>query len=58
MLESNIRNSSFGQLQIKKLHTMYVYRNICMIALRGSKMATSYHDIGSRVKHRRTEIDD
>lgn len=38
---------------------MYVYRNICMIALRGTnlKMATSYHDIGSRVKHRRTGID-
>ena len=58
VLESNNRNSSFGQQQIKKLHTVYVYRNICMIILRCSKMANTYHDIGSRIKHRRTGIDD
>ena len=29
-----------------------------MIALRGSKMTTIYHDIGSRIKHCRTGIDD
>ena len=57
ILESDNHNSSSGQRQIKKLHT-YVYRNIRMIALRGSKLATSYHDIGSRFKHRRTGIDD
>ena len=37
---------------------MYVYRNICMITLRGSEMAASYHDIGSRVNYRWTGIDD
>ena len=58
ILESDKHNSLFGQQQIKRLHTIYVYRNIRMITLRGSKMATSYHDIGSRVKHRRTGIDD
>ena len=58
ILESDNHNLSFGQQQIKKLCTIYIYRNIRMIALRGSKMATSYHDIGSRVEHRRTGIDD
>ena len=56
ILESDNHNSSFEQQQIKKLHT-YVYRNIRMIALRGSILATSYHDI-CRIKHRRTGIDD
>ena len=41
-----------------KSHTVYVYRNSCMITLRCSKMANTYHDIGSRIKHRRTGIDD
>jgi hypothetical protein len=58
ILESDHHNLSFGQQQIKKLHTTYVYRNICMIAMRGSKIATSYHDIGSRFQHRRTAIED
>ena len=58
ILESDNHNSSFGQQQIKKLHTIYVYRNIRIIAFMGSKMATSYHGIGSRVKNRRTGIDD
>ena len=56
--ESDNHNSWFGQQQINKLHAIYVYRNICMIALRGSKVATTYHDIGSRIKHRRTGVDD
>ena len=58
ILESDDHILSFGQEQIKKLHTIYDYRNICMIAMRGSKIATIYHDIGSRFKHRRTGIDD
>jgi hypothetical protein len=58
ILESDNHNSSFGQQQIKELCTIYIYCNIRIIALRGSKMATSYHDIGSRVKHHKTGIDD
>ena len=58
ILESDDHNLSFGQQQIKNLHTIYIYGNICMIAMRGSKLTTSYHDIGSRIKHWRTEIND
>jgi hypothetical protein len=58
ILESDDHDLSFREEHIKKLHTIYDYRNVCMIALRGSKIPTSYHDIGSRVKHRKTGIDD
>ena len=54
--DSDNHNSSYSRL--KKLHTIYDYRNIHMIALRGSKMATTYRNIGCRVKHPRTGIDD
>ena len=57
--EPDDHSSSSGHSGAIRLHTIYVYRNICMIcmiALMGSKLATSYRGIGSRVKHRGTEM--